>query len=355
MASLVRAKPNKKSSKEKGLFYIRLWLPHLKKTKVIATGTDKMGEAQEMLDEVNLLEKTRKTREQALVAIYEDFMEEKGWSDPRFNMKEEPITIEKAVEKYIESKKNYVKESTLYSYEVALGDFKNAFKKKSLLSELNVRDYDTLFNFLNSNYGKATTNIRLRGIRAFLNWAVDNEYIENPPFKKYKFNKKDKNIRRRLRDDEIKRIFSKVTDPIVLSIFKVHLNTGLRLGELLSTKLMENENGYFLDALDIKGDHKKKIPLPESLIDDYQIAVAAQYGRCRVSKAFTRAKNDSEVEGKFTFHSLRHTYACRMLEQTQDLYRVSRWLGHSSTKVTEENYLTELDEKYQLSISRTQA
>ena len=54
----------------------------------------------------------------------------------------------------------------------------------------------------------------------------------------------------------------------------------------------------------------------------------------------TRTKNDSEVEGKFTFHILRHTFACRMLKQTQDLYRVSKWLGHSSSKVTE------LDEKY---------
>jgi len=31
---------------------------------------------------------------------------------------------------------------------------------------------------------------------------------------------------------------------------------------------------------------------------------------------------------------------------------VSKWLGHSSTKVTEDNYLTELDEGYQLSLSK---
>ncbi|MBT7901191.1 MAG: tyrosine-type recombinase/integrase [Candidatus Marinimicrobia bacterium] len=352
MASLMRAKVNKKSKKKDGLFYIRLWLPHTKKIKTIATGTDNEKKAKKILSEIEFAEKMRKCKEHSFVAIYEDFMKEKGWDDEEFNMKKEPIRIEKAIDMYLDSKENYVTKSTVYSYKVALKDFKNAFSKKTLLMELNVRDYDTLFNFLNSNYGKGTTNIRLRGIRTFLNWAVDNEYIEKPPFKRFIFNKIYKPVRR-MRDEEVLEIFAKVNDPIILSIFRVHLNTGLRLSELLSSKLYHNDNGYFLEAWDLKGKHIKKMPLPESILEDYQISIAAEYGTCRVSKAFTKAKRDSEVEGEFTFHSLRHTYACRMLEKTQDLCRVSKWLGHSSTKVTEDNYLTELDEGYQLSLSKS--
>jgi integrase/recombinase XerD len=44
---------------------------------------------------------------------------------------------------------------------------------------------------------------------------------------------------------------------------------------------------------------------------------------------------------KITPHSLRHSCATDMINNGADIYRVSKYLGHSSVKVTEETYVHE--------------
>lgn len=45
-----------------------------------------------------------------------------------------------------------------------------------------------------------------------------------------------------------------------------------------------------------------------------------------------------EARNKLTFHSLRHTTATWLLEQGEDIYRVSKLLRHSTVRVTEQRY-----------------
>ena len=42
--------------------------------------------------------------------------------------------------------------------------------------------------------------------------------------------------------------------------------------------------------------------------------------------------------GTRSFHTLRHTYASHLLMSGVNIFIVSRWMGHSSVKVTEKNY-----------------
>ncbi len=42
--------------------------------------------------------------------------------------------------------------------------------------------------------------------------------------------------------------------------------------------------------------------------------------------------------GHVRFHDLRHTYASLMAHQGEDLYRVSRWMGHSTIAITADLY-----------------
>jgi hypothetical protein len=42
--------------------------------------------------------------------------------------------------------------------------------------------------------------------------------------------------------------------------------------------------------------------------------------------------------GRVRFHDLRHTYASLMAHQGEDLYRVSKWMGHSTIAITADLY-----------------
>ncbi|NQS99158.1 MAG: tyrosine-type recombinase/integrase [candidate division Zixibacteria bacterium] len=42
--------------------------------------------------------------------------------------------------------------------------------------------------------------------------------------------------------------------------------------------------------------------------------------------------------GTRSFHTLRHTYASHLLMYGVNIFIVSRWMGHSSVRVTEKHY-----------------
>ncbi|WP_240906361.1 tyrosine-type recombinase/integrase [Komagataeibacter xylinus] len=52
-----------------------------------------------------------------------------------------------------------------------------------------------------------------------------------------------------------------------------------------------------------------------------------------------RILRDNPLFRRFGVHGLRHAFAVRWLKEGRNIYRLSRHLGHSSVKVTEQNYL----------------
>jgi integrase len=60
----------------------------------------------------------------------------------------------------------------------------------------------------------------------------------------------------------------------------------------------------------------------------FDVTVAA------LKDAFDRAVNKAGLED-LHFHDLRHTFATRLVQAGEDLYKVQRLLGHKSIKMTE--------------------
>lgn len=54
--------------------------------------------------------------------------------------------------------------------------------------------------------------------------------------------------------------------------------------------------------------------------------------------AMDKARVKRSVSRGFGFHIFRHTADTRLLEQTGDIHRVSGFLGHASTRITEQVY-----------------
>ena len=75
MASLVRypgGSKNKGNYNKSGNYYILLWLPNLKKRKLISTKTSNLKDAEKLLKTVKDLEATHRVEERAIRALYAD-------------------------------------------------------------------------------------------------------------------------------------------------------------------------------------------------------------------------------------------------------------------------------------------
>ncbi|WPP22397.1 tyrosine-type recombinase/integrase [Komagataeibacter rhaeticus] len=57
------------------------------------------------------------------------------------------------------------------------------------------------------------------------------------------------------------------------------------------------------------------------------------------AQVMRRIQRDNPLFRRFGVHDLRHAFAVRWLKEGGNIYRLSRHLGHSSVKVTEQNYL----------------
>lgn len=346
MAYLIQNPGGKKNSGGygTGIFRVRLVLPNSKKTKTFSTGTSIRRDAEKFLDRINTIEKMAKAENGAIVALYRDLKGDKGFIG---SINEElgigsKITILNAISDYIKDCELRVSMNTVKSYKLALRDLCCALKGSTKLLELTKTDYSIILKYLSDRFNGTTVNIRLRGIRAFLYWLVENEYISRMPFTVKQIKLKER-LPQFITPQELIRIYENTTDPLLVSHFKVYVGTGIRLSELKTSQL----EGSFIRVLG-KGNKERLIPLPSTLVEDYQIAIAANYKTDRISKGFTTAKRNAKISGDKRLHSLRHTYALKKLLELGDMHLVQKLLGHTSITVTEmytkfpKDYLKEL-------------
>ena len=94
---------------------------------------------------------------------------------------------------------------------------------------------------------------------------------------------------------------------------------------------LSNEAAFFLPQRSIKG--------PSDLVFNLRSYTSA-------SIAIKKWLSDAGISGSVTFHSARHTFATLLLTQKQDLYTVSKLLGHKSIRVTQ-LYADVIDRKKQ--------
>ena len=204
---------------------------------------------------------------------------------------------------------------------------------------------------------KTTVNINLRAVRAMFNWGFKREMIEVNPFanagiKQYKVSDTDPDDYFSL--EEVKLILKTVKEKyeMMWRLVFLALETGGRITELLSL------TGYDIDLKEArvlfrgpttKTGQRRYVPLRQEAIkkikeweikNDAKIfpwAYAANPAHIlrRILKELGLWKTRS---GSRSFHTLRHTYASHLLMRGINIFTVSRWLGHSSVKVTEKHY-----------------
>ena len=209
----------------------------------------------------------------------------------------------------------------------------------------------------NLKVSKTSVNIKLRAVKAMFNWGAKRGLLQDNPFansgiQQYKVPDSDPEGYFTLK--EIRLILNnlKSLDEQLWRLVFLALETGGRLSELnaLTSDDIDMKNGRVLfRGPTTKTGQRRHVPLREKAVEEIQ-----SWG-IEKSKNLFHWQYPSNASKRFrallgglnlrktrsstrSFHTLRHTYASHLLMNSVNIFTVSRWLGHSSVRVTEKHY-----------------
>ena len=209
-----------------------------------------------------------------------------------------------------------------------------------------------------------TINNYIRNMRVYFNYMYGNRMIKVNPVNKIKTIKTPRKVKEYLEDDMFTRLlkcfdlskFHEYRDYVITQLI---FDTGMRLGECLAirdvTDINFNDRSIFLPANNTKGKKDRYVFFSMQMATELRRWLQyrdrykdSEYCFCttRGSKLEVRSfesnfTNYGNRKGKKEIHPhmLRNNFAKRFLMNGGDIYTLSKILGHSSIKVTEECYL----------------
>jgi site-specific recombinase XerD len=200
---------------------------------------------------------------------------------------------------------------------------------------------------------------RLNSLRSFWKYLRDNDYAQHDPFLRISLPKRPRTVPVYLTGQECidllratqrqRSEFARVRDKAILSLL---LFTGLRRAELLALRLRSVDLDERTVRVDEgKGRKSRVIPLADPPILALQDWLAARpevdhdylfTSRCRTKlgrkalmTVLERALRNARLDRPgVTLHTLRHSFACLMLQGGCDLFSLSQMLGHTRLDTT---------------------
>ena len=178
-------------------------------------------------------------------------------------------------------------------------------------------------------------------------------------------------------DDDL--LHGRITWPVRWMLVDLALYSGLRVGEIAALKVEDlylNDNDPYLIVRSGKGRKTRTVYFDLKLSEhlkwfiDFKnygllqsnkpgsaLFTGRNGGHCPVitlEKSFKKAASEAGLPSRYSIHSLRHTYATYLLNDTGNLRYVQKQLGHSSIVMTSlyANILPEMNGALANKISR---
>jgi len=198
----------------------------------------------------------------------------------------------------------------------------------------------------------STVRTRLHCVNAFLGYAIDIGIVRAEVLARRIRLKKPETLPRAMDPDDVKQLLFVIDNPRDRAMIMVLLRTGMRIGELLNTKM--NDLHLKDRKIDIYEGEKNRQGRVVYLSDDAMDALKAWfkirdvhleflfYAQGRKSMAYSTARLIFEqyiakaglTHKGYSLHALRHTFASELLNAGMRIECLQPLMGHTSLDVT---------------------
>ena len=202
------------------------------------------------------------------------------------------------------------------------------------------------------------TNLILRCLRTLFNAAVDEDFLQTNPMRRFKNLKEDLREEIYMSKMEIVQFLrANAIDPLY-PLYIVALNSGMRRGELCGLRWdrinfphSQIEVGSTRDKrghrATTKSGKRRTVPMNDqvkSLLKDLFLKRSSDYVFVDESvhpvdphhlyRDFAKAQQRAGLQRHYRFHDLRHTFASHFMMNGGNLYDLQKILGHSQIEMT---------------------
>ncbi len=251
-------------------------------------------------------------------------------------------------------KQNMLRETTLnHVYKPAIKNFLLTCGNRELAS-YSVRDVELFKAERLKDCSPVTVNIEFRTLKAAFNQAVKWEFMEENPFSKSSTVRVPEKPPVYFSREEFLKFLAEVQEPLLKDLFLFAVQTGLRKGEITSLQwsnidlerklvLVRNDFGFLT-----KTGKTRAVPMNESVFtmlsrmkngnSDCPLVFhrdGKQLTQSYLSHKFKKSVRAAKLNDSLKFHSLRHTFATWLVQNSVSLFEVQKLLGHSDIKVTQ--------------------
>ena len=259
-------------------------------------------------------------------------------------------TFEQMIEKFVKEYTPTLSANTQKAYKYYLNNFRRFFgdPKISSMTPKMITRYKV--ERRQNGASSSTINRELYTLSKAFSLAVNEwEWLNANPVSKVSKEKEDNERDRWLSSDEEKRLLNYCPGWLIdIVVFALH--TGLRQDELLSLEwprvdfsrrtilIQKTKTGKPRTlpvnrvALGILEERSKVGSIKNDLV--FLSANGTKFNRHNIKRAFKRSLMRAGIKN-FRFHDLRHTFATRLVQKSEDLYKVAKLLGHRNIKMTQ--------------------
>jgi len=287
---------------------------------------------------------------------------EGGWLSP------EPTSIKAVEAAFIESREaKGLRPQTIEKYEGMVRRFRESLPPGAMIQDVTSDDVRSYVR--QSSLSNATQRSRFRHIRAFFNWALEEEYIESSPVASVEAPQKETKEKAFLKPEDVQALLDTIENHMLEvrtavggvpdlkwlhQMIPVAVCTGMRRGELIALQWADvdlagrsihvRHRGDFRT----KGNAERRVPIrgdaehvlgemhePDLSGPVFTDREGEPIRPDRVSHRFKDMVRKAGLDERIHFHSLRHTTGSWLSMRGVPLRHIQAILGHSSTNVTE--------------------
>jgi integrase len=147
--------------------------------------------------------------------------------------------------------------------------------------------------------------------------------------------RKPKKLPKAVRPEEWDKLMNSINkDKIAIVSFLLAYGSGMRLSEVMRCKKEHFQSDGMIFIPESKYGVERKVPQPKGWREEFFKLLPIKKSSRTIERKFNKYKLLSVLNEKYTFHSLRHGFATRLLEHGVPINQVQLALGHANVSTT---------------------